>query len=269
VQEINAEEIEDLVVIVSYFLLGMKLDSASYTEATSKIITWVKAGERRSVCAASAHMVMESFDSDYIRLAINSTDMVVSDGMPLVWWLRSHGVKNQQRVYGPDLMLYICQAAANEGIPIGLYGSTDEIIRALIKNLSDRFPKLSIKFAISPPFRPIDSEEDNHIIQQINLSGIKILFVGLGCPKQEIWMADHKGQIKPVMIAVGAAFQFHAGLVKQAPAWVQKIGLEWFFRMIQEPKRLWKRYFYVIPRFSFLLFLEMIGIKRFQKISNR
>jgi N-acetylglucosaminyldiphosphoundecaprenol N-acetyl-beta-D-mannosaminyltransferase len=245
---------------VSYYLLGMKLDPTSYEEATKKIIAWAKAGESRTTCAASAHMVMESYDSRSVRDAVNATDLVVSDGMPLVWWLRAKGVKNQQRVYGPELMLHVCRSAARERIPIGIFGSTQEVITTLVERLLVRFPELQINFVKSPPFRPMNSEEDDAIIQQIHDSGIKILFVGLGCPKQELWIAEHKGRVQAVMLAVGAAFQFHAGVVRQAPHWMQNNGLEWLFRITQEPRRLWKRYFVVVPRFVSLVLLESFGL---------
>jgi N-acetylglucosaminyldiphosphoundecaprenol N-acetyl-beta-D-mannosaminyltransferase len=244
---------------VSHYLLGMKLDPTSYEEATKKIIAWAKGAESRTVCAADAHMVMEAYDSRSVRAAVNVIDMVVSDGMPLVWWLRAKGVKNQQRVYGPELMLHICQSAAREKIPIGLYGSTPEVDTALAERLLVRFPDLQIIFIKSPPFRPMNSEEDYVSTQQIVDSGVKILFVGLGCPKQELWIAEHKGRVQAVMFAVGAAFQLHAGLVRQAPHWMQNSGLEWLFRIIQEPRRLWKRYFVVVPRFISLVLLESLG----------
>ena len=245
---------------MSYYLLGMKLDPTSYDEATEKIIAWAKEGESRTSCAASAHMVMEAYDSPAVRAAVNDTDLVVSDGMPLVWWLRAKGVKNQQRVYGPDLMVHVCDSAARDKIPIGLYGSTQEVVTALVEQLLIRFPGLQINFVKSPPFRPMSSEEDAVMTQRIIDSGIKILFIGLGCPKQELWIAEHKGKVQSVMFAVGAAFQFHAGLVRQAPHWMQKIGLEWLFRMTQEPGRLWKRYLNVVPRFSYLVVMEALGI---------
>lgn len=245
---------------MSYYLLGMKLDPTSYDEATEKIIAWAKEGVSHTICAASAHMVMETYDSPAVRAAVNDTDLVVSDGMPLVWWLRAKGVKNQQRVYGPDLMVHVCDSAAREKIPVGLYGSTQEVVTALVEQLLIRFPGLQINFIKSPPFRPMSSEEDAVITQGIIDSGIKILFIGLGCPKQELWIAEHKGKVPSVMFAVGAAFQFHAGLVRQAPHWMQKSGLEWLFRMTQEPGRLWKRYLNVVPRFSYLVVMEALGI---------
>lgn len=245
---------------MSHFLLGMKLDTTSYEEATNKIIVWAKAGECRTICAANSHLVTEAYDTRAVRTAVNSADLVTPDGMPLVWWLRARGVKNQTRVYGPELMLHVCQSAAREKIPIGLLGSTQEVITALVEQLSLRFPGLQISFIHSPPFRPMTSDEDIALVQQMHEAGARILFVGLGCPKQELWIAAHKDRLPAVMLAVGAAFQFHAGLVRQAPQWMQNCGLEWIFRLSQEPRRLWKRYCLVVPRFCWLVLMEALGI---------
>ncbi len=252
---------------MSHLILGVKLDETSYAQATHQVITWAKSCENRAVFAANTHLVMEAYDSRQFRQVVNSADLVTSDGMPLVWWLRAKGVKDQNRVYGPDLMLHICQAAASEGIPIGLYGSTPQVITALGERLKQLYPGLQINFSYSPPFRPMTMEEDNSLVHQIHDAGIRILFVGLGCPKQELWIAEHKGKLKSVLVAVGAAFQFHARLVNQAPAWMQKLSLEWLYRLIQEPERLWRRYLSVVPRFSFLVLLEMLGMIHVKSIT--
>jgi N-acetylglucosaminyldiphosphoundecaprenol N-acetyl-beta-D-mannosaminyltransferase len=242
-----------------HFILGMRLDTTSYEEATKKIIAWAKVGESRSILAANTHLVMESYDSNSFRSVTNSSDLVTPDGMPLVWWLRAKGVKNQQRVYGPELMLHVCQSAAKEKVPVGLLGSTQVVIKALVEQLMVRFPELQINFINSPPYRTLSTVEDDILIQQIRDSGVKILFVGLGCPKQELWIDEHMGKVKAAMLGVGAAFQFHSGATRQAPHWIQNIGFEWMFRLTQEPRRLWKRYFIVIPRFSYLVIMEALG----------
>jgi N-acetylglucosaminyldiphosphoundecaprenol N-acetyl-beta-D-mannosaminyltransferase len=249
---------------MSPYILLSRIDITSHSLAVAQIVDWAKKDENRIVFAADVHMVMEAYDSEKLRNINNAADLVTPDGMPLVWWLRMKGIKNQPRVYGPDLMLHVCQAAATEGIPVGLYGSTEEVIYTLLNKLRSRFPKLKINFAVSPPFRPVDIAEDTRIVQQINSSGTKILFIGLGCPKQEIWIAEHKGKVHAVMIAVGAAFQFHAGLVRQAPGWIQKLGFEWLFRLSQEPGRLWRRYIIIVPRFLFLMTREIL----LQKFGN-
>ena len=168
-----------------------------------------------------------------------------------MWGLKLLGIKDAQRVYGPALTPYICEKASKLNVPVGFYGGTKIVLEKMIKNLKSRFPSLNVVYAYSPPFRPLTDEEDKKIIDQINSSGVRILFVGLGCPKQEIWMADHRDKIKAVMIGVGAAFDFIAGVKPQAPKWMQNIGLEWLFRLMIEPRRLWKRYLYNNPRFIY------------------
>jgi N-acetylglucosaminyldiphosphoundecaprenol N-acetyl-beta-D-mannosaminyltransferase len=182
--------------------------------------------------------------------------------MPLVWMMRLKGQKDQQRVYGPTLMLYVLEAAARENVPVGFYGGAPEVLQALTARLQVKFPDLRIVYSFSPPFGKANGEEDEHVVETINNSGARILFVGLGCPKQEKWMAEHRGKINAVMLGVGAAFDFHAGAKSQAPAWMQKIGLEWFYRLVTEPRRLWRRYLYHNPRFVILAVLDLLGILR-------
>jgi len=222
------------------------------------VINWANRSESRSVYAANVHMVMEAYDHADFRQIMNAADMVTPDGMPLVWALRLKGIKHQQRVYGPTLMLEILASAAKEGIPVGFLGSTKDVLKKLTEKMMVRFPGLIVGTKIAPPFRMLTLAEDQEIIQQVNDSGVKILFVGLGCPKQEYWMAEHRGKIKAVMVGVGAAFNFHAGMVHQAPVWMQKSGLEWLFRLIQEPRRLWKRYLVNNPRFVILILIELL-----------
>lgn len=234
-------------------VLGMRVDPTSYREVTEKVIAWAQVGESRYVCVANVHMVMEAYDDPVFRNIVNSADLVTPDGMPLVWMLRRQGFPEQERVYGPELTLRVCQAAAEEGVPVGFYGGKPEVLRALVDQLKRRFPLLKVAYAYSPPFRPLSRAEEQEVIQAIRASGARILFVGLGCPKQERWMAAHKGRVPAVMLGVGAAFDIHAGRVRQAPLWVQKLGLEWLFRLVQEPRRLWSRYFKHNPRFMMLV----------------
>jgi N-acetylglucosaminyldiphosphoundecaprenol N-acetyl-beta-D-mannosaminyltransferase len=179
--------------------------------------------------------------------------------MPLVWVLRRLGLKDQNRVYGPDLTLSVCRAAADAGIPVGLYGGTPEALDALQKVYQERLPQLQIAYAYSPPFRPLTRDEDEAIVQAINRSGARIVFVGLGCPKQEQWVAGHRDRVQAVMLAVGAAFDFHSGRVEQAPRWMQRSGLEWLFRLLMDPRRLWRRYFKHNPRFLWLIAWQLLA----------
>ncbi|KXG78333.1 putative N-acetylmannosaminyltransferase [Fervidicola ferrireducens] len=241
------------------YILGMRVDATSFQEATRLILKWAGTGESRYVCAANVHMVMEAYDSPAFRKVVNNADLVVPDGMPLAYGLRLLGMRGQERVCGPELMLHVCEAAASQGVPVGFYGGSPDTLQALVKNLSKRFPNLRVAYQYSPPFRPLTAEEDAAVTKQIAASGARILFVGLGCPKQECWMAEHRGKIPAVMLGVGAAFDFHAGRIRQAPRWVQNIGMEWFFRLCMEPRRLWRRYFKHNPRFLILFALQLVG----------
>lgn len=255
---------EPMNALESRYILGMRVDGTSYEDATRRVLAWARSGESRYVCVATVHMVMEAYDHPDYQALVNAADLVTPDGMPLVWMLRRLGIPNQTRVYGPDLTLHVCEAAAREGIPVGFYGSAPEVLEQLVEKLRARFPGLQVVYAFSPPFRPLTEEEDQKVIQEINASGAKILFVGLGCPKQERWMAEHKGKVQAVMLGVGAAFDFHAGRVRQAPRWIQNIGMEWFFRLLMEPRRLWRRYLKHNPRFVVLAIAQLLGWRRFQ-----
>jgi N-acetylglucosaminyldiphosphoundecaprenol N-acetyl-beta-D-mannosaminyltransferase len=157
-------------------------------------------------------------------------------------------------------MLYVLEAAAQERIPVGFYGGAPEVLESLAKRMQARYAGLIVAYAFSPPFRAASPEEDTAITRQINQSGARILFVGLGCPKQELWMAEHRGKINAVMLGVGAAFDFHAGMKPQAPTWIQRVGLEWLFRLFVEPRRLWRRYLYHNPRFLVLAIADLLGL---------
>lgn len=212
-------------------------------------MAWAREGASRYVCAANVHMAMEAHDDARLRRLLNNADLVTPDGMPLVWALKLLGIKHATRVYGPDLTLHVCRAAAQMNVPIGLYGGTLQRLEAFVTFLERRFPGIRVVCRIAPPFRALTPEEDETYTRQIIASGARILFVGIGCPKQERWMAAHRARIPAVLLGVGAAFDFHAGIVRQAPSWMQDMGLEWFFRLMMEPKRLWKRYAKHNPRF--------------------
>ena len=236
------------------------MDHASYSDCIQLILSWVLGGESRYACIANVHTIMEAYDSVVFRRLVNNADLVTSDGMPLVWMMRAKGVKRQERVYGPTLMLKVIESAARENVPVGFYGSAPKVLESLVHRMQARYKGLKVAFSCSPDFRPMSPEEDASIIEKINQSGTRILFVGLGCPKQEYWMAEHRGRVNAVMIGVGAAFDFHSGVKPQAPAWMQRVGLEWLFRLAVEPRRLWKRYLYHNPRFMVLAVGELLGL---------
>jgi len=241
-------------------VLGLKISRINYLNAVKQIVDWVITSESRMVFAANVHMVMEAHDSKEFAGVVNIADLVTPDGMPLVWMLRLKGFKEQERVYGPTLMLHILETAARNHIPVGFYGGNPEVLDRLVKKMKGKFPELNIVHSYSPPFRTLTYAEDIKVSRDIQEAGVRILFVGLGCPKQEIWMAEHRGRINAVMVGVGAAFDFQAGSKAQAPSWMQAIGLEWLFRFLHEPRRLARRYLYNNPRFVVLALADILGI---------
>jgi N-acetylglucosaminyldiphosphoundecaprenol N-acetyl-beta-D-mannosaminyltransferase len=243
-------------------IVGSLVDSVNYEQAANRILEWTRLSESGIVLAANVHMVMEAFDDDGFRRIVNSADLVVPDGIPLVWMLWLKGVPRPGRVYGPTLMLRVLEAAAREKVPVGFYGGRPEVLESLIRKLRADYPELRVAYSYSPPFRSLSSEEDAEIARELRSSEARILFVGLGCPKQEIWMAMHKAEFRAVMLGVGAAFDFHAGARRQAPSWMQSIGLEWLFRLAYEPRRLWRRYIYHNPRFIVLAIADLVGFLR-------
>ena len=246
----------------SFQILGSRVDPTSYTEATAKLLAWCSEFAGRYVCAANVHMIMEAFDLPEFGSIVNQADLVTPDGMPLVWALRAMGVPSQQRVYGPDLTLHIARNASEQGIPLGFYGGDSGTLQRMTAALRNSFPGLQVVYQYSPPFRSLSPEEDSAIVSEVIKSGARILFVGLGCPKQEIWMFEHREKLPLVMLGVGAAFDFIGGTKHQSPAWMQRIGLEWLFRFFQEPGRLWRRYLYQNPRFMWFIIRELLGRKK-------
>lgn len=251
-----------MIMIMKTPVVGTWIHATSYEDVGEKIIYWTQTTQSRYVCAANVHMVMEAWDAPEFNKIVNSGDIVTPDGVPLVWLMRLKGIKNQQRVYGPTLMLHVLKMAASEKIPVGFYGGEPSILEVLVKRMQAEYPGLNVAYSYSPPFRGLSQDENLEIVSRIKESGARILFVGLGCPKQERWMAAHRGQIPVVMIGVGAAFDIHAGAKSQAPVWMQRIGLEWVFRLFQEPHRLWRRYLIQNPRFVLLAIAELLGIQK-------
>ncbi|MGG6237389.1 WecB/TagA/CpsF family glycosyltransferase [Nodosilinea sp. AN01ver1] len=249
-------------------ILKTRVDATSYGDACDRIQTWAKAGRSCYVVAANVHVVMTAYwDAHYQRI-LEEAALVTSDGMPLVMGLRLLGIPNQSRVYGPDLMLVWCDRAAQTGIPIYLYGGTDSMLEKMAVYLRSQFPGLAIAGTHAPPFRPLTLEEAAADIDRINRSGARVVFVGLGCPKQEQWMHRHQGQVQAVMIGVGAAFSFFSGDVAQAPRWMMRLGLEWLYRFAQEPRRLWQRYLINNPAFV-LLFGAQVAKYRLLRVRGR
>jgi N-acetylglucosaminyldiphosphoundecaprenol N-acetyl-beta-D-mannosaminyltransferase len=232
-------------------VLGVPVSAVDYDGVMDWMDGTVAAGGRGYICVAATHTVMVAQEDDAAMDAVLGASLVVPDGQPLVWALRALGRPLPDRVYGPDLMLRHCERAAANGSRIFLYGGRNQgALVQLTLNLRRRFPGLRVVGGCSPPFRDLAEEELDAVAQEINRSDADIVWVGIGVPKQEKWMAAMRDRLDaPVLVGVGAAFDFHAGLVPQAPAWMQSAGLEWAFRLAQEPRRLWKRYLRYNPRF--------------------
>ncbi len=239
-------------------ILGVRIDATDYQNATAQILDWARASESRYVCCACVNSLMEAHDSSEFRKVMLDADLVTSDGMPLVWILRLLGVPRASRVYGPDLMAKVLEASAEAGVPVGFYGGSETVLRELVGRAKARFPGLNVVYAESPPFRPPTPAEDAQTTRAIVESGARILFVGLGGSKQDRWMNAHRRRVPAVMLGVGAAFDFFAGAKPQAPQCMRKCGLEWLFRLLTEPRRLWKRYLFHNPRFAVLACAQIL-----------
>jgi len=223
-------------------VLGVPIDAISWDQALERIRHWGQGHESRYVCITNVHSVVTAGQDAAFGEVVANADMATPDGAPVAWMMRKLGFPTQQRINGPDLMWKFCATAAGRDESIFLYGSTDETLAILQQRLRAAFPALKIAGAISPPFRALTAAEDAADVERINASGAGTVWVSLGCPKQEKWMAAHRGRISAVMIGVGAAFDYHAGTTRRAPLWMQRNGMEWLHRLCSEPRRLWKRY---------------------------
>jgi N-acetylglucosaminyldiphosphoundecaprenol N-acetyl-beta-D-mannosaminyltransferase len=235
--------------MASVSILGVRFDAYTTAQASDEIVRLARAGTAGYACFSNAHGVVEAKDDPDFERVLNGADLNLPDGMSIVREMRTRGTAQDDRVYGPDAMLDVARRAAEQGVPVALYGSSPDVIARLREHLPVLAPGLKLVEAISPPFRPLTAEEDEAFVQRLRQSGARIVFVGLGCPRQERWCADHAERIGAMCLAVGAAFDFHAGLLRQAPTVLQRAGLEWAFRLAMEPRRLWGRYSRVIPRF--------------------
>ena len=245
-------------------VVSLMTNVCNHESAIEKIVELVKGENGGYVCFSTVHMVMESYDNEEYGEKVNGADFVIPDGMPLVWMQKLQGEKNANRVRANDLMIRLCEYAAENDLKIGFYGGQQKVIDSILERAARELPKLPIVYAFSPPFRPLTAGEDAEITEEIVNSGAQILFMGLGCPKQENWMAAHKNNVSAVMLGVGASFDFYAGNVKESPEWMGNLGLEWLFRLFQEPKRLWRRYLILNPRFVWLAMLQLLGLKKFE-----
>ncbi len=223
-------------------VLGTWIDALICNDAIGQILTWGAVRESRYICVCNVHSIITATHDAGLRHALGGADLSMSDGAPIAWALRQLGFPAQERIAGPDLMWRYLQQAECIGQKIFLYGSTHDTLSSLHSAITRQFPLLDVCGMLSPPFRSPSPSEDEAEVAAINGSGAQVVFVGLGCPKQEKWMAAHRGKIHAVLIGVGAAFDFHSGMKKRAPLWWQRHGLEWLYRLVSEPRRLLRRY---------------------------
>lgn len=240
-------------------LFGIKYSITNYEDSTNRIIIEAIAKNSYAVSALAVHGLIEAYKNPQIKEFVNRIDLVVPDGQPIRWALNYfYNLKLKDRVYGPTLTLKVLEEANRFKLNVFLFGSTQRTLELFKNFINSEFPKINICGIHIDRFREATIEEDFEDINKINNSGANLVLVGRGCPRQEIWVANHLNKVNAVMMAVGAAFDFHAGVLKQAPVWMQKNGLEWLFRLIQEPNRLWKRYLITNSYFIYLFFKHKI-----------
>ncbi|MDJ0706280.1 MAG: WecB/TagA/CpsF family glycosyltransferase [Leptolyngbyaceae cyanobacterium MO_188.B28] len=243
-------------------VIDSPLTALPFHEQIELMLHWANQNLSKVVCVANVHMLMEATWHEDLGAVLKSADLVTPDGMPLVWMMNLLGARTQDRVAGMDILLTLCQAASSQDCSIFFVGSTTETLERMRLGLKSDFPNLQIAGMEPLPFRPLTPSEDKALIAKINQSGAGLLMVCLGCPKQERWMAEHKNKIQAVMIGLGGAFPVYAGIQRRAPLLVRRAGLEWLYRLIQEPQRLWGRYRKTIPPFVWLALKQLLRKQR-------
>ncbi len=245
-------------------ILGTHISAINIQDTVDVFVRWIHAGDSQYVCVTPAHSIMQGYRDPQLRKIFNQSGITTPDGMAIVWLLRMQGFPKVDRVYGPDLMHAVCQHSLETGWRHFFYGGASGVAEQLAEALNTKYPGIKIAGMYSPPFRELTPEEDREVISMINTAHSDIVWVGIGSPKQELWMSRHLGQVSaPVLIGVGAAFDFLSGRKKQAPRWIQRSGFEWLFRLASEPKRLWRRYA-DYPLFVLLVIMQLLHIKHFQ-----
>lgn len=261
-----SNEVDKIESIPRLNILGVGISALTLPQAVAQICAWIEQQAREYVSVCTVHTVMECQRNATMRQAVNRAGLGTPDGMPLVWLGRRW--QNQAevgRVYGPDLMLALGEASVERGYRHYFYGGAAGTPERLAETLQQRFPGLAVAGAYSPPFRPLTPAEEAEIITRINTAKADVVWVGLGTPKQDLWMLRQRPHLTaPVLIGVGAAFDFHTGRIPQAPRWMQQRGLEWLFRLVQEPRRLWYRYLVYNPLFVLLVAAQSLGVKRYR-----
>jgi N-acetylglucosaminyldiphosphoundecaprenol N-acetyl-beta-D-mannosaminyltransferase len=250
-------------------VLGLPIDQLGWEDALGRIAGWAAAHESRVVCICNVHSVVTARSDAAFRAAVLGCDLATPDGAPVAWWVGRRSGVPQPRLNGPDLMWRYAAQAAARGEGIFLYGSTPATLDALEARLLAAFPGLRIAGRHAPPFRPTTEDEDAAVAREVAASGAGTVWVSLGCPKQELWMARQRGRIPAVMLGVGAAFDYHAGTLRRAPPWMQRAGLEWLHRLASEPRRLWRRYLVTNTRFIAALAWQLLTEWRTPPQRNR
>lgn len=240
------------------WISGVPLDCGGMNEIARALLASGRDGLSGYVCVANVHMFIMAKNDDSFLKVMEGAVAVVPDGVPLTWVLRRSGARNQPRIAGPDLMETLCGFAEARGVGVGFLGGHPETLKKLRDNLAVHFPDLNVAYAHSPPFRKLSKVEERAAVDECAAAGARLLFVGLGCPKQELWMARNSSRFPGVMLGVGAAFDYHAGLLLRAPVWMQRSGLEWLYRLVQEPRRLFWRYLNTNTQFVFRVLLPAL-----------
>jgi N-acetylglucosaminyldiphosphoundecaprenol N-acetyl-beta-D-mannosaminyltransferase len=251
-------------VVKRFSVLGVGISAINMQQALLTMDSWIKTRAPHYVCVTPAHSVMACYDDPDLRKIYNASGLCTPDGMPMVWLAHWAGYREVERVYGPDLLLAACQHSLDHGYSHYFFGGADEVTKKLVESLQTRFPGLQVAGWESPPFRPLTAEEEQGAIQRIRTARPDFLWVSLGSPRQESWLARYHKEIEvPVQIGVGAAFDFLSGFKPQAPRWIQRSGFEWLYRLFSEPGRLWRRYLMNYPRFIILVLMQLSGLKSF------
>lgn len=267
----EAHEVRPSAGKCCFGVLGVRVKAIQIAQVVENMQGWIRERDGcHSVAATSMHGIVEAQHDSSFKNILNATDLVVPDGMPLVWLGQHQGHVLRRRVYGPDLLLAFCEESAGRGYGHFFYGGEPGVSERLAESLKTRFPGLNVVGTYSPPFRPLSVKEDVELLEMIGRAAPDVLWVGLGTPKQERWMHEHKDRLRvPVLVSIGAAFDLLSGRRKQAPSWMREHGLEWFFRLLQEPRRLWRRYLVCGSQFLAYVLLDTLRLKNFEASGNR
>jgi N-acetylglucosaminyldiphosphoundecaprenol N-acetyl-beta-D-mannosaminyltransferase len=248
-------------ILPTQTVIGFPIAATSFNDQVGMIMHWAQMRMSKVVCVANVHMLMEGHWHSKFAQVLLKADLLTPDGMPLVWIAGLMKGQPQDRVAGMELMQALAKQAQEKGVSLFLLGSTPEILVQIERRLAQDFPELKVAGTLAPPFKPLSDEENEAIATEINASGAGLVFVSLGCPKQEQWMDSQRGEVQAVMVGLGGAFPVYAGISQWAPQWIRKFGLEWCYRLVQEPRRLWKRYASTIPPFLWLAFKQILKVR--------